>query len=118
MPGIRRIDFNLHRFLEVRAPGDSKEVAALQERIGRGEAEAIVLALETRADALLIDEAKGRAIAEARGIRPLGALGLLVQAKRAGHVSNVAPLIDRLEKELAFRVSDRLRRRILDAAGE
>lgn len=42
-----------------------------------GEAEAICLAIELRADALLADDRKARAIAHSRGLRTIGTVGIL-----------------------------------------
>lgn len=117
VPGVRRIDASRFAFLVVREPADAQAVAVLRERIGLGEAEALVLAIETQADVLLIDESRGRSIAKGKGVRVLGVLGLLVQAKRAGLVPEVGPLVERLEQELSFRISVPLRRRVLAAAG-
>jgi predicted nucleic acid-binding protein len=102
----------------VQAPTDLPRVRDLRERLGAGESEAIVLALELRADFVLIDESRGRAISERLGLTPLGALGLLVRAKHAGLLPAVAPLIQRLEAGLEFRVSAALRQKILTQAGE
>ena len=42
----------------------------------RGETAAICLASEMLADAILIDEKRGRIVAKARGLRPLGTVGV------------------------------------------
>ncbi len=46
-----------------------------------GEAEAIALAVELKADYLLIDETKGRQIAASYGIKVTGIIGVLIKAK-------------------------------------
>jgi predicted nucleic acid-binding protein len=48
-----------------------------------GETAAILLAEQLRADALLIDERDGRAVALARGIAVIGTLGIVAGARRS-----------------------------------
>lgn len=104
--------------IQVVAPANTELVAELRERLDLGEAEAIALAIQVNADAVLIDEATGRRVASELGLAPLGALGVLIRAKRAGLIAVVGPLIDRLESKLKFRVSREVRARILELAGE
>ena len=61
----------------VQPVGDQLSVTGLLTKLDRGEAEAIILAKELAADALLIDEREGRAVAEALGIRCVGLAGAL-----------------------------------------
>lgn len=93
-------------------------VQALEVELDRGEAEAIVLALDSRADLLLIDERRGRAVATRLGVRVVGVLGVLVEAKRNGHLSAIQPVLDALAAMAGFHVSDELYVRVLEAAGE
>jgi uncharacterized protein len=104
--------------LRVRAPGNVERVAEFRERLDMGEVEALALALEVQADALLIDEAAGRRSARELGLRTMGVLGILVQAKECGLVPRIAPLLDRLQLELGFYIGAELRQRVLRAAGE
>ena len=54
------------------------------ESLGRGEAEAIRLAKEVQADWLLIDDRKGRRVAEDLNLRCLGLVGIVLQGRRLG----------------------------------
>ncbi|MEQ8467318.1 DUF3368 domain-containing protein [Coleofasciculus sp. E1-EBD-02] len=94
------------------------DIQTSQNNIDLGEAEAIILALELKANLLLMDERRGRALATNYGLNVTGLLGVLLQAKQNGFIPTVKPLIDRLMGELDFRVSSQLYATILQAAGE
>jgi uncharacterized protein len=106
------------RFVRVQCPTNQAMVDELMLSLGPGEAEAVALALEVRAEAILIDETAGRVAARQRGLLPLGDLGTLVRAKQRHLVQEVKPLLDRLQSELGFFISPSLRTEILRQAGE
>lgn len=112
------LDVRAWDFVRVEVPQDRPAVEKLLDSLDPGEAEAIVLATELHADAILIDEKAGRLIAKDRGLRVVGVLGLLVRAKQLGMVPSVDALIVRLQDELGFFISEQLRREILLLAGE
>ena len=104
---FRAIDAGLIRKARVQAPTDERRVEALTASLQIGEAQAIALAEELDAD-LLIDEMAGRSVARGLGLRITGAVGILVEAKKQGHIPNVVPLLHRLRDELGFFLSDQL----------
>ncbi|MBU1820008.1 MAG: DUF3368 domain-containing protein [Bacteroidetes bacterium] len=105
-------------WIAVKSVSNQNAVSTLAEILDPGEAEAIVLAEELKADFLIIDERKGRKVAEDRGIKIVGLLGILIQAKKARHIAQLKPLLDRLIHTIGFRVSKKLYDRILSQAGE
>lgn len=82
-----------------------------------GETAAILLAEAMGADALLIDERRGRSIATSRGIAVIGTLGLLAGARRLGALERVAPVIEELRAD-GFWLADELVVRFLRGLGE
>jgi len=83
-----------------------------------GETEAIALALEIGADAVLIDESAGRAAAHKIGLRLIGIVGVLLMAKASGVIPSVQPLLHRLRCDAGFWISPRLEAEVLRRAGE
>lgn len=56
-----------------------------------------MLALEMPGSVALLDDALARRVAIAKEIPIKGTLGLLLDAKRAGHLTVVRPSLDRLQ---------------------
>lgn len=83
-----------------------------------GELAALSLAMEHRADAVLMDERAGRAAAAALGLKVIGLLGILLAAHHRSLVPALAPLLDRLHNEARFWISPALRKTVLLATGE
>lgn len=86
-------------------------------RLGEGEWEAIALAVELGAGAILIDDRPARQLAEAAGLKVIGTLGLLLEAKRAGHIGTVRVELDKLVVT-SFFLSPQLYEQVLRMAGE
>lgn len=93
-------------------------VARLERQLDKGEAESIALAMQLQADYLLIDEIKGRHIAEEMGLKIVGLLGILVKAKQENIILLVKPVLEKLIEEAGFRIHISLYDRILEMAGE
>ena len=76
-----------------------------------------MLALEMPGSVVFLDDALARRVAIAKGIPIKGTLGLLLDAKRAGHLLMVKPSLDRLQ-DLGFRLAQHTRDAVLKLAGE
>jgi predicted nucleic acid-binding protein len=90
---------------------------SLVEALDAGEAAAITLAQLLGATVLLIDERRGRAAARERGLNVRGTLGVLVEARRAGHVPSLRAMLDALRTQ-GFRVAPALVFEALRQVGE
>lgn len=90
----------------------------LDSELDTGEAEAIALSLELKADVLLIDEVDGRREAKNHGLDVTGLIGVLLEAKQAGFIDQVKPEIDKLATEAKFWMSPHLINLALELANE
>lgn len=93
-------------------------VQVLSQDLDVGEAESIALALEVQAEILLMDERLGRETADHLGLRYIGVIGILVQAKHKGLIDRIEPSLKALRDLAGFRVSDELYMRVLQDEGE
>jgi uncharacterized protein len=89
-------------------------VKALRQELDAGEAEAIALALEAQAELLLMDERLGRDTARHLGLRFIGLIGVLVEAKRRMLIPAIKAELDALRDAAGFRIAEDLYRRVLE----
>lgn len=104
--------------LRMQAPSDLARVEELLQLLDRGESEAIALAMEVHAAALLVDKREARSVAISLGLRPVGVLSMLVRAKEEGHLTAIKPLMDQLRTGIGFHISPALFAEVLRLAGE
>ena len=102
----------------VRSAANKQLIAQLSEHLDAGEAEAIALAKEIKADLLLIDEKIGRLLAEKESIACKGVVGVLIEAKLKGYIPAIKPLLNTLLTDLKFRLSPAVYALALQKAGE
>jgi predicted nucleic acid-binding protein len=99
---------------EVKNKQKQKEI---EERLDKGEASSIALALEIENTTLIINEIKGRKIAQSLNIDIIGTIGIILLADKKGLISNVTSLILRLVNK-GFRLSDKLINKIIEKYGQ
>lgn len=120
--GVRKelmaVHIDLPHWINVHPVAERKVVDSLLMELDFGEAEAIALANDLKADLLLIDERRGRQISARFGLAHMGLLGVLVAAKRKGLIDEVKSLLDALLIKAGFWISKALYDRILCEVGE
>lgn len=104
-------------WIDTDEPQDDLAVQALAAELGKGEASAIILAQERQAKLLLIDEIRGRRVAQQLGLKVLGTLGILARAKREGRIPNLRQVLNLLRARGTW-IGDELYEEVLRLAGE
>lgn len=115
-PGVLEIE--KLRWMEVRQVTNHNLVKALQAELDEGEAEAITLAIELKAGLLFLDERRGRRVASNLGLKFIGLLGVLIEAKHKGIIPSVKPIMDALMIKTGFWISHQLYTHVLKVTGE
>ncbi len=108
----------VYPFITIKNSQNNTIISELLKIIDIGEAEAIALSIELKPDLLLIDESKGRELAQQYNIPIKGVLGVLTLAKEKNIISQIKPFIDQLQNEINFRINKVLLSSVLKAANE
>ena len=103
-----RVEVAAASWIERRTVQNRPLVTALRERLDSGEAETIALAVECSPPFVLMDEREGRRSAQRFGLKTVGVVGVLIEAKGHGLVGQVGPLLEQLRQEAGFFLSDRV----------
>ncbi len=114
--GVSLPDLTVIEWVTIRRPVSEKALPLLTD-LGPGEAEVLMLGLETPGAVVILDDGLARDIARAHHIPLKGTLGVLLDAKQAGLLHEVKPLLERLQ-ELRFRLAPHTRAAVLTLAGE
>jgi predicted nucleic acid-binding protein len=114
----RFLDLALPPWIEILPAPQTFPAEVIQAHLDIGESAAIALCLKQKADALLIDEMSGRDVAARLGVRTIGILGLLIEARNQKLILSVKVLLERLEDEANFWIAPNLKSRVLQLAGE
>jgi predicted nucleic acid-binding protein len=108
---------DLPNWIQVLDPKDKHYQSILEIDLDKGEASAIALMLELEDAILIIDDLKGRKLAEKLGFKFSGTLGLLLKAKQIGIIKSIKPVLDKI-RLTNFRFSEKLFTDILNQAKE
>lgn len=114
--GVNVPDLTAIEWVRIRRPV-SQQALPLVTDLGPGEAEVLMLGLETPGAIVVLDDALARDVARAHHLPLTGTLGVLLVAKQRELIDEVRPLLDRLQ-ELRFRLAPHTRAAVLKLAGE
>ena len=103
---------DLPAWIEIKEIQNKFQQNALNLILDDGEASSIALSLETVNSLLIIDEKKGRRIAQELGLKIIGTLGVILRAKEEGLIDSIEAILENLEK-VGFRISPNLKLEIL-----
>lgn len=84
-------------------------------RLHAGEVEVMLLAEEKQADLLIMDDNAAKKTAKFLGFKVTGTLGVLLKAKKEGHINEIKPLVEKLQ-ETGFYVSASVKQYVLEEA--
>jgi predicted nucleic acid-binding protein len=104
-------------WIQIKRPKDKHYQKILEMDLDVGEASAIALSFDFANSILIIDDLKGRKIAENLNIRYSGTFGLILRAKQVGIIETVTPLLNKI-KNTNFRFSENLINAVLKEADE
>ena len=107
----------LPTWLRIQAPSLLPPPSLLRRRLGDGEWEALALAIELKADWIILDDLPARRSGEAAGLNVIGTLGTLLRAKGTGLLKSIRPELDSLLRT-SFFLNPKLYDELLRAAGE
>jgi predicted nucleic acid-binding protein len=96
---------------------DASQLARISADLGPGERSAIASACERNADLVILDDQEGRRVAQAHGVEVTGTVGVLVEARSAGHIDSFRDELDRL-LEAGLWMSEAFYNRLLREFGE
>ena len=86
-------------------------------KLHAGEVEVVLLAQEQNADLVIMDDNAAKKTAKFMGLKVTGTLGVLLRAKREGHIQEIKPIIRAMAAD-GFYIDEKTRRYVLDAAKE
>jgi len=105
LPGSQSVREAIEKgWLWVEEVKDRTFVQVLQRDLDKGEAEAIALALQVKAEWTLLDEREGRRVAKSLGLKVTGVLGILRRAWHEGVLPSLQREMEGLREKAGFRI--------------
>lgn len=95
----------LPKWIEIKRPKNDHYQKILEIDLDLGEASAIALSLDIEDSILILDDLKGRKMAEKLDLKYSGTFGLILKLKQNGLIKSVKPILGKI-KDTDFRFSD------------
>ncbi|MGA9381081.1 MAG: DUF3368 domain-containing protein [Phormidium sp.] len=115
--GVSLPDLTVLPWVNIRQPRDLLILSPVADILGAGEQEAIALAVEITDSLVILDDGLARRYAKTLGVQFTGTLGVILKGKQSGYLSEIMPVLDRLDS-LGFRLDSSTRASVLRLAGE
>ncbi|MBC9796401.1 DUF3368 domain-containing protein [Sinomicrobium weinanense] len=107
----------LPNWIKVKKLKDNHYQKILEMDLDPGEASAIALSLDLENAVLILDDLKGRKVAERLQLKYSGTFGLILRAKQEGIVNHVRPILEKI-RMTNFRFDENLFKIIIEESGE
>lgn len=107
----------LPKWIEIQIPKEKRYQKILEQRIDKGEASLMVLALELQHCVVSIDDLRARKVAKDLDLRLTGTLGIILKAKNTGLITSTKEAIEKL-KRVNFRISEKIEKELLRLSNE
>jgi predicted nucleic acid-binding protein len=115
-PGTNEIE--KVKWIKVEEVKNNNLVKMLTKDLDVGESAAIALAIEKKADLLLLDETDARNLAEFYNLTKTGVIGILMKAKKRSLIKEIKPMLEKLRIHAHFWIKPDLYDAILSEMGE
>ncbi len=100
-----------------RQKASNETLSKLSPDLGHGEREALAVAMENKADMVILDDHQERALSQSINLKTTGTIGVLIEAKQRGFIDSLRDELDRLI-EAGMWISEIFYHRILHELGE
>lgn len=104
-------------WIKVESVKHPEQRAFFKASLHDGEVEVMIMAKESEDSLAIIDDNAAKKMAKYLGLKVTGTIGILLKAKAAGYVKEVAPLLEDMCANKIF-ISPTLKRLVLSRAGE
>jgi predicted nucleic acid-binding protein len=119
LPGTQVIRQALKdKWMRIQEASDQSLVRVLRRDLDNGEEAAIALAVQVKAEWVLIDEKEGRNIAKSLGLKVAGILGILLRAQHEGRLPSLQTVMGQLRDVAGFRIGAELYADLLRESSE